>query len=170
MTQKNIVVDIKYCIGCWACEMACKQENNVPVGIKWLNVIKIGPKMVGDRLRMDFIPMRCRHCSKAPCIQACPEDAITKRSDGIVLIDRESCIGCLNCAEVCPFKAIQSNEQTGTAEKCTLCVHRIDAGLEPACVLACPSKCIHFGDINEIMMAVQAEKSEQILESRSAIM
>ncbi|MFC1823661.1 4Fe-4S dicluster domain-containing protein [Thermodesulfobacteriota bacterium] len=165
MTQKNIVVDIKYCIGCWACEMACKQENNVPVGIKWINVIKVGPKMVGDRLMMDFIPMRCRHCSKAPCIEACPEDAITKRSDGIVLIDRESCIGCLNCAEVCPFKAIQFNEQTGTVEKCTLCVHRIDTGLEPACVLACPSKCIHFGAINEIMMAGQAENTEQILES-----
>ena len=169
MNRKNILVDTKYCIGCWACEMACKQENEVPVGIKWLNVVKVGPKMVGDRLRMDFIPMRCRHCSKAPCIDACPEDAISKRSDGIVLIDGERCIGCLNCAEVCPFHAIQLNEQTGTVEKCTLCVHRIDAGLEPSCVLACPSKCIHFGVINEILTSVQTENMEKSLDSRAAV-
>ena len=163
MTQKTIFVDNKYCIGCLACEMACKQENNIPVGLKWLNVVKVGPKMVGDRLRMDFIPMRCRHCSKAPCIDACPEEAITKRSDGIVLIDRDACIGCLNCTEACPFNAIQFNEQNGTVEKCTLCVHRVDAGLEPACVLACPSKCTHFGDVNKILMTGQIENAEQLL-------
>ena len=78
MNQKNIFVDSEYCNGCRACEVACKQENDIPVGIKWINVVKVGPKMVGDRLRMDFIPMRCRHCMKAHCINACPEKAIIK--------------------------------------------------------------------------------------------
>ena len=77
MNQKNIFIDLEYCIGCRACEVACKQENDIPVGIKWINVIKVGPKMVGDKLRMDFVPMRCRHCAKAPCIDACPEKAIS---------------------------------------------------------------------------------------------
>ena len=144
--------------------MACKQENNIPVGIKWLNVVKIGPRMIGDKLRMDFVPMRCHHCAKAPCIEACPEKAIMKRSDGIVLIDKESCIGCMICAEACPFNVVQLNQETQVAEKCTLCAHRIDAGLKPACVLACPSKCIYFGDINELLRASQGRKADRLLE------
>jgi len=165
MNQKNIFVDSEYCIGCRACEVACKQENDIPVGIKWINVVKVGPKMVGDKLRMDFVPMRCRHCMKAPCINACPEKAIIKRSDGIVLIDRELCTGCTSCVEACPFGSIQLNTKTMVAEKCTLCVHRVDAGLEPACVHTCPSKCMYFGDINELVRIRQARQAERVVES-----
>ncbi len=164
MEQKNIFVDLKYCIGCWSCEMACKQEHNIPVGIKWINVAKIGPRKVGDKLRMDYLPMRCRHCAKPSCLDACPENAITKRSDGIVLINPELCIGCMSCAEACPFGAVQLNEETQAAEKCTLCVQLVDQGLEPACVGSCPSKCIYFGNINEIMRDVQVQKAELIIE------
>ncbi|MFC1868819.1 4Fe-4S dicluster domain-containing protein [Thermodesulfobacteriota bacterium] len=165
MNQKNIFVDLEYCIGCRACEVACKQENDIPVGVKWINVVKVGPKMVGDKLRMDFVPMRCRHCAKAPCIDACPEKSISKRSDGIVLIDRESCNGCMACAEACFFDSIQLNAKTQVAEKCTLCVNRIDAGLEPACVRACPSKCMYFGDINELTRINQTKKAERLVEN-----
>jgi len=165
MSQKSLFVDFEYCIGCRACEVACKQENNIPVGIKWINVIKVGPRMVGDKLRMDFIPMRCRHCAKAPCIDACPEKAITKRSDGIVLIDKGLCTGCMACIEACSFGAIQLNPQKQVAEKCTLCVHRVDAGLEPACVRACPSKCMYFGNINELMGMIQAKVSKRLVEN-----
>ena len=161
MNQKGIYVDIEYCIGCRACEIACKQENNIPVGIKWINVVKVGPIMAGEKLRMDFVPVRCRHCAKAPCIDACPEKAITRRSDGIVLIDQELCIGCMSCAEGCPFGVIQLNPQTQTAEKCTLCARRVDSGLEPACVRACPSQCMYFGDINEIARVKQAKEAKR---------
>jgi len=162
MNQANIFIDLEYCIGCRACEIACKQENNIPSGIKWINVVKVGPRMVGDKLRMDFVPMRCRHCAKAPCIDSCPEKAITKRLDGIVLINQELCIGCMACAEACPFGAIQLNAKTQIAEKCTLCVHRVDTGLEPACILACPSKCMYFGDINELVRISQAKEAKGI--------
>ncbi len=164
MSQKGIFVDLEYCIGCQACEVACKQENDIPVGVKWINVVKVGPRMVGDRLRMDFVPMRCKHCAKAPCIDSCPEKAISRRSDGIVLIDPEQCIGCMACLEACPFAVIQMNPKTEVAEKCTLCVHRVDAGLEPACVHTCPSKCMYFGDINELVRLVQDKKAGRMVE------
>ena len=165
MNQKNIFVDLAYCIGCQACEVACKQEHDIPVGIKWINVVKVGPRMVGDKLQMDFVPMRCRHCAKAPCIDACPEKAISKRLDGIVLINKDLCTGCMVCAEACPFSSIQLNAETQVAEKCTLCVHRIDAGLEPACVRACPSQCMYFGDINELVRIHQARQAERAVEN-----
>ena len=114
---------------------------------------------------MDFVPMRCRHCAKAPCIDACPEKAMTKRSDGIVLIDSELCTGCMVCAEACPFGTIQLNPKTQIVEMCTLCVHRVDAGLEPACVCACPSQRMYFGDINELMKISQTSKAKRIAES-----
>ena len=165
MNQKNILVDLDYCIGCRACEMACKQENNIPVGIKWINVVKVGPRMVGNRLRMDFVPMRCRHCAKPACMDACPEKAIARRSDGIVLIDQKACTGCMACAQACPFGAVQLNPKTQVAEKCTLCVNRVDAGLEPACVHTCPSKCMYFGDINELMRLTQTKRAERMVEN-----
>ena len=165
MARKRLFVDYDYCIGCRACEVACKQEHDIPVGIKWINVVHVGPRMVGKKLKMDFVPMRCRHCAKAPCMEACPEKAIAGRSDGVVLIDPELCTGCMACAEACSFGAIQLNPQTHVAEKCTQCVNRIDAGLEPACVHACPSKCMYFGDINEIMGAIQARAAEHIADN-----
>ena len=165
MVWKRLFVDFDYCIGCRACEVACKQENHIPVGIKWINVVQVGPRVVGKKLKMDFIPMRCRHCTKAPCIEACPEKAISGRSDGVILIDPNLCTGCMACAEACSFEAIQLNPQTQVAEKCNLCVNRIDAGLKPACVHACPSKCMYFGDINEIMLTIQAKEATDIVDN-----
>ena len=164
MTQQKLFVDLEYCYGCQACEVACKQEHNIPVGIKRINVVKVGPSMVGGKLEMDFVPMRCFHCTKAPCINACPEGAITKRSDGIVLINAELCIGCMACFEACPFGVIQLNPENGLAEKCNLCVDRVDAGLQPACVSVCPAKCIYFGDINEIMTIIQDKEAKRMTE------
>jgi len=80
----------------------------------------------------------------------CPVDAITKREDGIVLIDEELCTGCKDCIEACPLGVMQFDEEKGLAEKCDLCVERIERGLQPACVAACPSHCIYFGDISRI--------------------
>jgi Fe-S-cluster-containing dehydrogenase component len=90
------------------------------------------------------------HCGKPLCLDACPEEAITKSADGIVLINPDLCTGCKQCIEACPFGIPQLNPETGIAEKCTLCAHRIDKGLEPACVLACPTNAIGFGDINRL--------------------
>jgi Fe-S-cluster-containing dehydrogenase component len=150
MHRKAILVDIDSCYGCFACEVACKQEHNLPIDIHYIRVHKIGPKKVDGRLRMDFHPMQCRHCARPPCIEACPENAITQRTDGIVLISEELCIGCLKCIEACPFGAIECHPETGLAGKCDLCVDRIDQGELPSCVYHCPTEALQFGDPNEI--------------------
>ena len=83
-------------------------------------------------------------------MEACPVDAISKRTDGIVVIDEENCIGCGECIEVCPFSVIGIDPHKEVAQKCNLCVHRVEKGIEPACVTVCEANAIHFGDINEI--------------------
>ncbi|MFC1995575.1 4Fe-4S dicluster domain-containing protein [Chloroflexota bacterium] len=151
MTRKYLLVDLKYCNGCHTCEVACKQEHSLPVGTNWIKVLKIGPKISGNNLRTDYVPWMCMNCPTAPCIEICPQKAITRRPDGIVLVDAELCIGktCSKCVEACRIGVMQINPEKDKAEKCNMCVDRIDAGLQPACVVACPSKCMHFGEMND---------------------
>ena len=127
-------------------------------------MVKVGPRMAGGKLTMDFVPMRCLHCAEAPCIDSCPTEAITKRTDGIISIIPEVCTGCIACFEACPFGALQLNPETQVAEKCTLCVHRTDIGLEPACVHHCPSRCMYFGDINDLVRNVQDKEAKRMVE------
>jgi DMSO reductase iron-sulfur subunit len=155
----RLFVDHELCFGCYACEVACKQENNLPVGAKWIRVITEGPSYVNGKLSMSYIPMTCRHCTNAPCISACPQDAITRRQDGIVTINAESCIGCLECLSACPFGAPQFNSERDIVEKCNLCVDRVEKGLAPACAQACPAGAIYYGDINEITEKVRQRKA-----------
>ena len=126
MTLNRLFIDYELCFGCYACEAACKQENNLPVGPKWIRVITVGPERVNGRLSMDFIPMTCRHCSNAPCIHACPQEAIRRREDGVVLISSELCIGCQECLSACPFGAPQFNAERDVMEKCNLCLPRLE--------------------------------------------
>jgi Fe-S-cluster-containing dehydrogenase component len=112
--------------------------------------MEVGPLEIGNSLRMGFIVMRCFHCTKPVCLNACPTKAISKRLDGIVVIDADLCTGCKACIEACPFGAPQFNPEKNIVEKCTMCMHRIDKGLKPACVEACPNKAIYFGDINQL--------------------
>ncbi len=159
MPQYNLLVDLELCVGCQTCEVACKQENDLPVGPRWMRVIQAGPKEVNGKLVTSFHPIRCMNCGKPPCIDACPEGAITKRMDGNVLINKELCNGCMACIEVCPFGALQFNPEMNTVEMCTLCVHRVDKGLKPACVLACLTGAIQFGDINELIEQKRKERA-----------
>jgi len=156
MAQKYLFVDLKYCYECHACSVACKQEHSLPVGIRWIDVLKLGPKRAGNKLRTDYVPMMCMNCPSAPCINVCPKKAITRRSDGIVLINPELCTGeaCSKCIEECSLGLIQINPQKNVAEKCNLCVDRVDAGLLPACVMACPSKCMYYGEMNGLMQNI----------------
>lgn len=163
MTQRNLLVDIELCVGCQACEIACKQENNLPVGPRWMRVIQVGPKEVNGKLVMSFHPTRCMNCGKPPCVDVCPEKAITKRIDGDVLINQALCTGCMICIEACPFGAPQFNPEANTVSMCTLCVHRIDKGLKPACVLACPTGAIQFGEINEVIEHIREERAAKLL-------
>ena len=150
MAKYSILFRRNACLGCQACEIACKQEHDIPVGPRWIRVFTVGPHEKHEKLRLTFRQVRCMHCGEPPCIDVCPRNAITKRSDGIVLIDEELCIGCGACIEECPFGAPQFNPVTNKVEKCNMCVNRVDEGLAPSCVLVCPTNALLFGDVNKV--------------------
>ena len=101
MEKISLIFDRKNCMGCHACEVACKQEHGLGVGPRLVYVLEKSP---------DFIPVYCHHCAKAPCKHACPVEAISRNEQGIVLIDGDLCIGCRECVEACPFGAMQYEE------------------------------------------------------------
>ena len=103
MAKYSLMVFRKDCMGCHACEVACKQEHGLGVGPRFVRVLENGP---------DFFPIYCHHCANAPCQRACPVDAISRNADGIVLIDRELCIGCRECLPACPFGAMQFDDDS----------------------------------------------------------
>lgn len=139
------LIDHRKCIGCHACTVACKAENDVPVG-EFRTWVKYVEKGVYPDTRRHFTVLRCNHCDAAPCVTICPVNALQKRPDRIVDLDRDACIGCRACMQACPYDALYLNEDTGTAEKCHFCAHRTELGLEPACVVVCPERAIVAGD------------------------
>lgn len=149
MKIHEIYIDERECWGCLTCEVACKQEMNTPEGVKLLAVSEDGPKMDGETPAFIYRINMCQHCDDPPCVDACPEEAIAKRSDGIVVMDYELCSGCQACIEACPYDAIEFDDDKNIAQKCNLCHHRVDRGLIPACAdNVCLAHCIHFADSN----------------------
>lgn len=145
MSTYSLVIDSERCWGCRTCEVACKQEYEHRV--KFIRITDVGPRMAEDGLEYFHVPTVCRHCDDPPCVEACPEQAITKRDDGIVVLDEETCSGCQSCIDACPYGAIDFDEETQHALKCNLCHHRVDEGLIPACAdNVCLGHCIYFGD------------------------
>ena len=145
--MKTYVLEIDHeaCWGCKTCEVACKQENRAAEGVKLVAVSEDGPRMIGGRLDFVFRVDLCRHCDDPPCADACSEEAIVERSDGIVVLDDERCSGCYACITACPYDAIEFDNDKGIAQKCNLCHHRIEKGLIPACAdNVCPAHCIYF--------------------------
>lgn len=148
MTSYGFIIDNRKCIGCHACTVACKAEHDVPVGVNrtWVKYIEKGEFPETDRA---FHVMRCNHCEDAPCVEACPVTALYMRDDGIVDFNRERCIGCNACVQACPYDALYTDPATSTAAKCNYCSHRVDVGLEPACVNVCPEHAIISGDMED---------------------
>jgi Fe-S-cluster-containing dehydrogenase component/formate-dependent nitrite reductase membrane component NrfD len=142
------VIDHTRCIGCHACTTACKSENEVPLSVTRTYVKHVD---VGEfpQVRRAHQVTRCNQCSHAPCVVACPTTAMFKRADGIVDFDKSICIGCKACMAACPYDAIFINPEDHSAEKCNFCAHRIDMGLEPACVVVCPTEAILVGDMHD---------------------
>ena len=138
-------VEAEKCWGCKACEVACKQENHAPDGAKLIRIVEEGPLQLEGRWHFVFRAKRCRHCEEPACAAACGFDAISKRADTVVVLDRELCAGCRACIDACPFDAIAFDEAAGVAAKCNLCHHRLDSGLLPACAdNVCLAHCIHL--------------------------
>ena len=148
-----MVIDQERCIGCEACTVACKNENNGVQGHIRVTTLdspqKDTPAGVFPNLRMIFLPALCNHCEHPPCADACPLEAITKEDNGVVILDEETCDGCRTCLDACPYGAIAFNTEKDKAEKCNFCSHRIIEGLEPFCLICCEGQAIHFGDLND---------------------
>jgi Fe-S-cluster-containing dehydrogenase component len=144
----GFIIDQTTCIGCHACTVACKTEHEVPLGVNrtWVKYVEKGAWPNTNRF---FSVMRCNHCSDAPCVTICPTTALFKRDDGIVDFDTSRCIGCKSCMQACPYDALYVDPEENTAQKCNYCVHRVEVGLEPACVVVCPEQAIIAGDIED---------------------
>lgn len=144
----GFIIDNRKCIGCHACTTACKSEHDVPVGVfrTWVKQVEKGTFPNTRRL---FSVMRCNHCTDAPCVEICPVEALYFREDGIVDFDKDRCIGCKSCMQACPYDALYIDPENHTAAKCNYCAHRIDVGLEPACVNVCPEHAIISGDMDD---------------------
>ena len=144
----GFAIDLKMCIGCHACTIACKSEHDIPIGVNrcWVKTVEKGSFPDTTRL---FLPMLCNQCEEAPCMKICPTSALYRRPDGIVDLYGDSCIGCKACMVACPFDQIFIDPNTRTAEKCNFCANRVENQLQPACVSVCPTECRIFGDLDD---------------------
>ncbi|KKM66085.1 hypothetical protein LCGC14_1484750 [marine sediment metagenome] len=161
----GMVIDQERCIGCEACSVACRIENNTKNF--WIYVETQGgsqkdtPRGNFPNLEMNFLPRLCNHCNNPPCVDSCPTEALIKREDGPVILDKDLCTGCRECINTCPYDVIKFDEDNKIIEKCNLCFHRIDQDLEPFCVICCEGQALHFGDLNDPNSRVSKKISEK---------
>ena len=149
------VVDTRRCFGCHGCEVACKAENDVPLGEYIRQTIYHDYERPSGRgIARVMVPMACQHCEDAPCIKACPCGSMHKGPGGTVQVDYDTCSGHAACKEACPYGAIYIDPVANQAIKCHNCTHRIDVGMEPPCTSTCPSEALYFGDLNDPDSAV----------------
>lgn len=169
MARYGMVIDLKRCIGCDTCTIACKAENATPRGVLWNRVLKYETGVYPDS-RLHFLPLICMHCDEPECEKVCPTGATKKREDGIVVIDSNKCMGCGCCILACPYASGSfldkihtyyaghitpfeeigyTKHKVGTVEKCDFCLERVVQGLQPKCVTACMGKARVFGDLDD---------------------
>ena len=137
--SKKILIDYRRCIGCKACEVACEMTH----GEARIKVFEFSD--------LYTVPFNCRHCEKAPCMNACPTGALTRDEDGAVVLNPLQCIGCMMCAVACPFGVPKLNTVYKIMDKCDLCADRRSQGLMPACVSACPTGALIYGEVNDLL-------------------
>ena len=181
--QKAVLVDVRRCIGCKGCQVACKAWNKLPAeqtkvtGTEFTNPTYFSPitwkvvrfKEIGDYdntqpgtggLKWRMLADNCKHCIEPSCVSVCPTGALWKRSDGPVLYDINRCIGCGYCEMSCPWGVPHFDEELHSIRKCTMCFDRIDQGLEPACVATCPTDTLQFMTLEEAHMKAQEAEAE----------
>jgi dimethyl sulfoxide reductase iron-sulfur subunit len=184
----GMVIDLKLCIGCQACSLACKQEYGTPRGVFWTKTLieEVGTYPNVTRV---YTPQICNHCEEAPCEKACPTGAsYTDIEHGVVLVDYDKCVGCRACYVACPYqnrhylkrgvlkgyypekgltpfeKQCYAQFQEGTVTKCVGCIERVTAGLDPACVVGCPTSARKWGDLSDPNSEIR-----KLIRSRNAV-
>lgn len=197
MTKLGMVIDLSRCTGCHTCANACKMSNNVPMGMLWNRVLTKGGDVLDGaqgtfpNLTRQYVPLACQHCENPACMKVCPTGATYKDEKGRVEIDYDKCIGCRFCMAACPYNARVFNwsepdhdpdfqtgfkdvpvRPRGVMEKCSLCKERCDAdpGVEPMCVVCCPSSARIYGDLDDpdskISQIVSKTKAYNLLEGK----
>jgi len=168
--RHGMVIDLQKCVGCNSCTVACRSVNGTPAGIHFHKVVKYEAGRYPNA-KMKFLPMPCMHCQDPPCQKVCPTGATYMHPNGLVLIDKQKCIGCRACMVACPYEARQflwdiynyyegqlptpyeqmkqKNYDKGTVVKCDFCSQRLDIGRQPACVDTCPASARFFGDLDD---------------------
>jgi molybdopterin-containing oxidoreductase family iron-sulfur binding subunit len=171
-----MVIDLKRCYGCYACSMACKVVNHTPPGVFWSRILKGEVGTYPNTIRQ-ALPVLCMQCEEPSCLEVCPTGATVKQDDGIVIVEKDKCMGCKYCIMACPYgarytvskwesyfpeglplspyeefarKAWEEKSGCGVATKCDFCKDRLAEGKEPACVEACPAKARTFGDLDDL--------------------
>lgn len=143
-----MVIDLRKCIGCHACQVACKSEFNEPLGV-WRSWVSVVEKGIYPNVKRYFLPRLCNHCENPPCVQVCPVKATYQREDGIVMQEDDKCIGCQSCIAACPYDVRFLHPTKKVVHRCDFCVHRIDQGYVPACVNTCMAEARIFGDLDD---------------------
>lgn len=149
--------DQELCTGCKACQIACKDKHDLPIGVNWRRVVEYtGGSWTtsGDTFSQNvftyYTSVACNHCENPVCMQVCPTTAMTQREDGTLYVDDDKCVGCRYCEWACPYSAPQFNAETGNMTKCDLCYDYRETGQDPACVSACPSRALDWGPIEDL--------------------
>ncbi len=149
--------DQTLCNGCKACQIACKDKHDLPLGVTWRRVVEYSGgsyQQSGNTFTPNvfayYTSIACNHCENPVCVDVCPTTAMTQRPDGTIYVDDGKCVGCRYCEWACPYSAPQFNAETGHMSKCDLCYDYRETGQDPACVSACPSRALGWGPIDEL--------------------
>ena len=178
---KAVLVDLRRCIGCRACQITCKRWNdrgttatvlNTDPKLEWTNPPGLAPETYTfirfvktgslDTLKWNFSKIQCNHCIDPYCVNGCPSHALVKTDEGPVVYRKEICIGCKNCTQSCPFGVPQWDEEKSIIEKCTFCSERLAKGLQPACVQACPTGTLKLMELDEARAIAQKAESSNL--------
>jgi len=159
--QLGFHFDGSACTGCKACQVACKDKNDLPVGVSWRRVIEYGGggwrveggQLVPVGVFAYQVSISCMHCAEPACLPVCPAEAIGKGADGVVRVDPGRCLGCHSCEWACPYGAPQFGLPGGAMSKCDLCSDLLAQGRNPVCVDTCPTRALHWGDLEQLRAA-----------------
>ena len=151
-------LDTQICTGCKTCMIACKDKNDLPMGVRWRRVVEFaggdwvdsGNGTFSQNVFAYYISLSCNHCQDPICVRSCPSKAMSQDDHGIVTVDSKKCLGCRYCEWVCPYSAPQSDEALGQMTKCDFCREELEQGGIPSCVAGCPTRALQFGDYDEI--------------------